>query len=76
MVATDDPGLYQRATEFANSGMPWYLYDLERPKIEPLGDLPRCGHLSFGLGFRFSELQGAVALAQLEEIERFHARRR
>ena len=76
MVATDDPELYKRATEFANSGMPWYMYDLERPKAEPVKGLPTRGHVSFGHDFRFSELQGAVALAQLEKIEGFNARRR
>jgi len=76
MVATDDPELYKRATEFANSGMPWYMYDLKRPQAEPVNSLPTRGHFSFGLDFRFSELQGAVALAQLEKIERFNARRR
>ena len=76
MIATDDPELYKRATEFANSGMPWYMYDLERPKSEPVDGLPTRGHFSFGHDFRFSELQGAVALAQLEKIERFNSRRR
>ena len=76
MIATDDPELYKRATEFANSGMPWYMYDLERPKSEPVHGLPTRGHFSFGHDFRFSELQGAVALAQLEKIDRFNSRRR
>jgi len=76
MIATDDPDLYKRATEYANSGMPWYMYDLERPEAEPVNGVPTRGHFSFGHDFRFSELQGAVALAQLEKIEQFHARRR
>ena len=76
MIATDDPELYKRATEFANSGMPWYMYGLERPRAELVNGLPTRGHFSFGHDFRFSELQGAVALAQLEKIERFNARRR
>lgn len=76
MVATDDPELYQRAAAFANSGMPWYLYGLPRPKAEPFAGLATRGHFSFGHDFRFSELQAAVALAQLERIEEFHARRR
>jgi len=75
IVATDDPKLYKRATEYANSGMPWYMYDLERPKSQPVNGVPTRGHFSFGHDFRFSELQGAVALAQLEKIERFNARR-
>ena len=76
IVATDDPELYKRATEYANSGMPWYMYDLERPQAQPVNGIPTRGHFSFGHDFRFSELQGAVALAQLEKIEQFHARRR
>jgi dTDP-4-amino-4,6-dideoxygalactose transaminase len=76
MIATDDPELYKRATEFANSGMPWYMYDMERPKAVSVKDLPTRGHFSFGLDFRFSELQGAVALAQLGKIQQFNVRRR
>jgi len=76
MIATDAPDLYKRATEYANSGMPWYMYDLERPKTEPVSGVPTRGHFSFGHDFRFSELQGAVALAQLEKLEGFNARRR
>ena len=76
MIATDDPELYKRATEFSNSGMPWYLYDLERPEAKPVNGLPTRGHFSFGHDFRFSELQGAVAFAQLEKIDQFNARRR
>ncbi len=76
MIATDDPELYKRTTEFSNSGMPWYLYGLERPEAKPVNGLPTRGHFSFGHDFRFSELQGAVAFAQLEKIDRFNARRR
>lgn len=76
MVATDDPELYQRAAAFANSGMPWYMYDLPRPKAEPLAGLATRGHFSFGHDFRCSEFHAAVALAQLERIGEFHARRR
>ncbi len=76
MIATDAPELYKRATEFANSGMPWYMYGLERPQPEPVRGLPTRGHFTFGHDFRFSELQGAIALAQLEKIVRFNARRR
>jgi len=76
MIATDNPELYKRACEYANSGMPWYMYDLPRPEALPVDGLPTRGHFSFGLDFRFSELQAAVALAQLEKIDRFNARRR
>jgi len=76
MIATDNPEIYKRATEFANCGMPWYMYDMERPKAESLNGLPTRGHFSYGFDFRFSELQGAVALAQLGKIEQFNNRRR
>lgn len=76
IIATDNPEIYKRATEFANCGMPWYIYDMERPKAESLKGLPTRGHFSYGFDFRFSELQGAVALAQLGKIEQFNARRR
>jgi len=76
MVATDDADLYKRATEYANCGMPWYMYGLERPTAQPVAGLPTRGHFSFGHDFRFSELAGAVGLAQLEKIETFNARRR
>jgi dTDP-4-amino-4,6-dideoxygalactose transaminase len=76
MIATDDPELYKRAAAFANSGMPWYMYGLPRPQAEPFEGLPTRGHFSFGHDFRFSELQAAVALAQLEKIEHFNSRRR
>ena len=76
MIATDDPEVYKRATAFANCGMPWYMYGMERPAAKPLNGLPTRGHFSFGHDFRLSELQGAVALAQLEKIDGFNARRR
>lgn len=76
MIATDDVEFYKRATEFSNSGMPWYLYGLERPKAEPMAGLSARGHFSFGHDFRMSELQGAVALAQLGKIAQFNAWRR
>lgn len=76
MVATDDEKLYMRAAEVSNSGMPWYMYDLERPEPAPVEGIPTRGHFSFGFDFRLSELQGAVALAQLEKIDGFHAQRR
>ncbi|MBM3212906.1 DegT/DnrJ/EryC1/StrS family aminotransferase [Candidatus Poribacteria bacterium] len=76
MIATDNVEIYKRATEFSNCGMPWYMYDIERPKAEPLNGLPTRGHFSYGFDFRISELQGALALAQLGKIEQFNSRRR
>ena len=76
MIATDDADIYKLGTEFSNCGMPWYLYDMERPQAKPVDGLPVRGHFHFGHDFRMSELQGAVALAQLGKIEGFNAQRR
>ena len=76
IVATDDPAVYERAVLYANCGMPWYRYDLEAPRSEPVGDLLTRGHFAFGHNYRMSELQGAVALAQLAKIGAFNEQRR
>jgi perosamine synthetase len=75
-VATDDPEIYKRANMYSNSGMPWFLYGLESPKTNPVSKIPTRGHFSFGHDHRMSEIQGAVALAQLTKIDRFNATRR
>lgn len=76
IVATDDPEIYQRAVLYSNVGMPWYQYGLQAPKAEPLGGLKTRGHFSLGHNYRMNEMQGAVALAQLQKIDRFNAQRR
>jgi perosamine synthetase len=76
IVATNDPEVYQRAELFANCGMPWYRYGLERPRAEPVAGMPTRGHFAFGHNYRLGELAGAVALAQLAKIAGFNARRR
>lgn len=75
-VATDDEEIYKRAVLYSNAGMPWYLYGLEWPKSEPVGGVPTRGHFAFGHNHRMSELQGAVALANLYKIEKFNAARK
>lgn len=75
-IATDDPEVYKRAVLYSNAGMPWFLYDLEPPSPEPIGGIPTRGHFAFGHNHRMSELQGAVALAQLSKIRRFNAARK
>ncbi|HDZ20528.1 hypothetical protein LCGC14_0389160 [marine sediment metagenome] len=72
IVATDDPEIYKRAVMFHNVGMPWYRYGLEAPQAKPLGGLSTRGHFMFGHNFRMGELQGAVALAQLERIDEYN----
>jgi len=75
-IATDDPEIYKRANMYSNSGLPWFLYDLQSYKSEPFHDMPRRGHFSFGHDHRMSELQGAVALAQLQKLDRFNSKRK
>jgi len=76
IIATDDPEVYQRAVLYANCGMPWFRHGLEKPSAEPLAGIPTRGHFAWGHNYRMSELQGAVACAQLEKIDEFSARRR
>jgi len=75
-IATDDPEVYKRAVLYATVGMPWYRYDLEAPKAEPMAGHPTRGHFAFGHNYRISELQAAVAVAQLEKLGELNARRR
>ncbi|MBM3474155.1 MAG: DegT/DnrJ/EryC1/StrS family aminotransferase [Armatimonadetes bacterium] len=76
MITTDDPEVYRRAVLYANCGMPWYRYGLEKPSAQPVAGIPTRGHFAWGHNYRMSELQGAVACAQLEKIGEFNARRR
>jgi len=76
IVTTDDPEIYKRAVLYANCGMPWYRYDLEPPRAEPVGGIETRGHFAFGHNYRISELQAAAALAQLGKIDVFNRRRR
>jgi len=75
-VATDDPEIYQRVVTFCNTGMAWPQFGLKGPAAKPVNGIPTRGHFSFGHDCRMSELQAAVALAQLAKIGRFTARRR
>ena len=75
LVTTDDPEGYKRAVLYANCGMPWYRYGLEGEKSEPVGDILRRGHFAMGHNYRMTELQGAVAVAQLEKLPGLNARR-
>ena len=76
MIATDDPEIYKRAVLYANVGMPWYRHELEKPVAEPLAGLRTRGHFAFGHNYRMSELQGAVAFAQLGKIDAHNTQRR
>lgn len=76
IVATDDAEAYKRAVLYANCGMPWYRFGLERDVPQPVGPLLTRGHFAFGHNYRMSNLQGAAALAQLRKIEYLKARRK
>jgi dTDP-4-amino-4,6-dideoxygalactose transaminase len=76
IVITDDPEIYKRAVLYSNCGMPWYQYGLEAPKPSPVSGLFTRGHFAFGHNYRMSELQGAVALAQLGKMAGFNEQRR
>jgi dTDP-4-amino-4,6-dideoxygalactose transaminase len=76
IVTTDDAEIYKRAVLYANCGMPWYRYDLQPPRSEPVGCVETRGHFGFGHNYRISELQAAVAFAQLAKIDVFNERRR
>ena len=76
LIVTDDPEIYKRAMLYANCGMPWYRYDLEKETAEAFDGLPNRGHFAFGHNYRMSELQAAVGLAQLEKITEFNAYRK
>jgi perosamine synthetase len=75
LVATNDAEAYARVVNFCNCGMPWYRFGLERPSSPPVGDILTRGHFAYGHNYRMSSLQGAVALAQLHQIERLKVRR-
>jgi perosamine synthetase len=76
LITTDSPEVYERAVLYANCGMPWYRYDRQWPAAEPVEGVPTRGHFAFGHNYRMTELQGAVAVAQLRKVEQFNARRR
>ena len=77
VVTTDDPEVYKRAVLYCNGGMPWlFRHGLEQPKPEPVNGVPTRGHFAFGSNRRFSELQGAMGLAQLSKLDEFNKRRR
>jgi dTDP-4-amino-4,6-dideoxygalactose transaminase len=65
MTIANDPELGERAALFADKGWPRGARQTGRRE-----------HRIFGLNYRMTELQGAVALAQLAKAESFIARRR
>ncbi|MGQ9729985.1 MAG: DegT/DnrJ/EryC1/StrS family aminotransferase [Candidatus Zipacnadales bacterium] len=76
IVTTNSPEIYQRVVLYSNCGMPWYRYGLAAPPAAPLAGIPTRGHFAFGHNYRMTELQGVVALAQLDKLDKFNHRRR
>jgi len=75
-VLTNDPEIYKRVVLYSNAGMPWYRYGLEAPVAQPVSGIPTRGHFAFGHNHRLSELEGAVALAQLAKLPKFNEARK
>jgi dTDP-4-amino-4,6-dideoxygalactose transaminase len=74
-LITDDADIYKRAVLYSNCGMAWFNYGLEIPEPQLIaGYMPR-GHFSFGHNHRMSELQAAVAFAQLPKLSHFNEKR-
>jgi perosamine synthetase len=75
IVVTQDPEAYRRAYLYANCGLPWYRYGLDWPQPKEVAGLATRGHFAYGHNYRMTELQAAVALAQLGKIDALNARR-
>lgn len=75
-LITDDAETYKRAVLYSNCGMAWFLYGLEAPRPPFVAGYRTRGHFSFGHNHRMGELQGAVALVQLQKLDRFNEKRK
>jgi dTDP-4-amino-4,6-dideoxygalactose transaminase len=73
IFATSNAEAYGRAVLYSNSGIPSFRFGVPAPQED--FDSPARGHLQFGHNHRISELQAAVALAQLSRINDFIRRR-
>ena len=77
VITADDPEIYKRAVLYCNGGMPWLLrHGLTMPEAEPVNGIPTRGHFAFGSNRRLSDIQGAVALAQIGKFDEFNNRRK
>lgn len=76
IITTDDPEVYKRAFLYCNCGMPWYRYGLKTPRPKMISGILTRGHFAFGHNYRMTQMQGALAVAQLKKIVRFNKRRR
>lgn len=71
VFATADRAEYARAALYSNTGIPYLRYGIS--PTEGGGTLTTIGH--FGHNHRMSELQAAVALSQLQGVEKLVERR-
>jgi perosamine synthetase len=71
--ASHDPARYARAVLYSNAGISSFRFGVTAGR-EDIGPDVR-GHLRFGHNHRISELQAAVALAQLSRVDEFIHRR-
>jgi dTDP-4-amino-4,6-dideoxygalactose transaminase len=76
IFATSSAEAYERAVLYSNCGIPNFRFGLSSPErsVSPAESIGR-GHLRFGHNHRISELQAAVALAQLSRIDSLLRRR-
>lgn len=76
VVTTDDAEIYKGAVLYSNGGMPWLIrHGLELPREEPVNGVPTRGHFAYGSNRRLSDVQAAMALAQVGKLDGFNARR-
>jgi perosamine synthetase len=73
IFATRSAEGYARAVLYSNGGIPSFRFGVSVPRDD--FDSAGRGHLQFGHNHRISELQAAVALAQLSRIDEFVRRR-
>ncbi|WP_217242256.1 DegT/DnrJ/EryC1/StrS aminotransferase family protein [Streptomyces sp. AC555_RSS877] len=73
VFATTDPDTYTRAVLYSSAGVPHFRFGLPVPAKRP-GSVGR-GHIGFGHNHRISEMQAAIALAQLSQLDEFNRRR-
>ncbi|MFC4853980.1 DegT/DnrJ/EryC1/StrS family aminotransferase [Actinophytocola glycyrrhizae] len=65
---------YARGVLYSNAGIPNFRFNVDGFRPDNVAPEAR-GHVQFGHNHRISELQAAVAIAQLSRIEEFNRRR-
>ena len=77
MTVTDDPELAQKLRRFSSLGYGQISAEPGKSKIDKnvIAAPETIRHVEYGFNYRLSEICGAVALAQLERLDEFTARR-